>query len=262
VIQKFKIAILCTLIFTCMYSLKAQDIKEIRKSFNIEKSGEVIIDTYKGKISVEPSSGSVVDVYVRIEPDNSGFLGTSEKKQLEEVNVIIDASSNSVRLKSDYKHNEDSWFGSNTRAFVNYTIKMPKTAKLRVKDYKSDSDIAGLESNIDFDTYKGIVKIYDLTGSIKFQSYKGKVDVKFAKLTDDSRFETYKGDITVSLPKNAAFTFNSDFGKHVDFDNEFNLDIKSSSRKNKNYDISGKVNGGGPEIKITSDKGNVNLRAD
>jgi hypothetical protein len=241
--------------------LTAQDFKEIHKSFTINKSGQVSIDTYKGKIKIEPSGSDVVDVYIKIEPDRGGFFGTSKEKQLEDANVVIDASSNSVRLKSEYKRDDNSWLGSNTRAFVNYTIKMPKNARLKIKDYKSDSDIYGLESEIEFETYKGRVKINELTGLVKFETYKGDADIKFNKITGDSRFETYKGDVTVSLPKSAAFTFNSDFGKRVDFDNEFNMDIKSSSRKNKDYDISGKINGGGPEIEMSSDKGNMRLRS-
>jgi hypothetical protein len=240
----------------------AQNSKEIRKSFTIDKSGEVEIDTYKGRIKIEPSGSDVVDIYIKIEADENGFMNTNAKKQIENADVEIEASSNSVRLKSIYKHDDDSWLGGNTRALVNYVIKMPKTATLNVKDYKSDTDVTGLESNIKFETYKGKVNIKGLAGSIKFETYKGEADIKFAKLVNDSRFETYKGDITISLPKSTPFSFSANFGRRVDFDNEFNMDIKSSSKKHDDYDLSGKINGGGPEIKLSSEKGSLKLQAD
>ena len=256
--MKSKLSLIVLFVFFGLSIVTAQDFKEFRKSFNINKTGEVILDTYKGKVTIEPSGSDVVEVYARIEPDRGGFLSTSEKKQLENATVLFDASSNSVKIKSEYKHN-DSWFGSNTMALVFYTIKMPKTASLKVKDYKSDCDISGIESSIEFETYKGRVKVRDLTGSINLETYKGEVDVKFAKLTGNSKFDTYKGDISVTLPKNSAFSFDTDFGKRVDFENDFNLNRESYGRKSKNYNYSGDVNGGGPKIKMTSDKGNMRL---
>ncbi len=258
--SKLRLFVLFVIVLTGLNNITAQDFKEFRKSFNINKNGEVILDTYKGEVTIEPSGSDVVEVYARIEPDRGGFLSTSEKKQLENATVLFDASSNSVRIKSEYKHNS-SWFGSNTMALVFYTIKMPKTASLKVKDYKSDSDISGLESPIEFETYKGRVKVRNLNGSIDLETYKGEVNVRFVNLTGNSKFDTYKGDISVTLPKNSAFSFDTDFGKRVDFENDFNLSRKSSGRKSKNYNYSGDVNGGGQKIKMSSDKGNLRLLA-
>jgi hypothetical protein len=259
--SKIKIFAICVFVVMGLNSLFAQDFKEVRKSFTIEKAGRVILDTYKGNVTIEPSGSDVVDVYAKIEADEGGLFSTSAKKQLANANVIFEASSNSVSIKSEYKHNDDSWFGGNTRALINYVIKMPKGASLTVKDYKSYTDIYGLESSVEFETYKGTVKIKDLSGSINLETYKGGVDVKFAKLTGDSRFETYKGDITLYLPKSTAFSFNSDFGKHVDFDNDFNISNESYGRKHKSYNYNGDVNGGGSHIKISSEKGNISLRS-
>jgi hypothetical protein len=255
------IAILCFSALAFTYNAKAQNVKEIRKSFTIDKTGEVVIDTYKGKITVEPSNNDVVDVYIKIEPDDN-FMGSSAKSQLENASVDIEASSHSVRFKTVYKHDEETWFGSNTRAYVNYVVKMPKKAMLKVKDYKSESHITGLESALEFETYKGKAEIKQLVGAVKLETYKGEVDVKYSKLTGDSRFETYKGDITISLPKDAAFTVNTKFGHRVDFDNDFKMASSSSEKKKREYYINGNVNGGGPEIKLSSEKGSFKLLAE
>ncbi len=259
--SKLKVIFVFIFVLTGFNFLTAQEFKEVRKSFIIDKSGDVTLDTYKGKVTIEPSGSDVVEVYAKIEPDRGNFLGTGAKKQLANASVVFDASSNSVKIKSEYKHENDSWLGSNTMAFVNYKIKMPKTATLTVKDYKSDTNISGLESKIEFDTYKGEVRINGLSGSVNFETYKGEAEIRFDKLTGDSKFGTYKGDIAVSIPKSSAFTFRSDFGKRVDFENGFDIKRESYGKKSKSYNFSGDVNGGGPKIKISSEKGNIKLRA-
>jgi len=251
---KSAILLLCIFLFAGMNNLSAQDFKEVEKTFQIDKDGEVSINTYKGEIRIETWDKAEVYVYAKMIPDDSGdFWGTDPEKQLDRVEVEIDASSNSVDIESSYRKSS-SWFGSDTRAFVNYKIKMPKTARLNVKDYKSESHIAGLQSSVRFETYKGEVKIADLSGPLNLETYKGEVDVRFSKLTGDCRFETYKGEISISLPKSTAFSVDADFGRRTDFYSNFDIENGSYKKSCKEYNIRKDVNGGGPEIRLTSNK--------
>ena len=259
--MKIKSAILlfCVLLFAGTFSVTAQDFKEVDKTFKIDKDGRVTVDTYKGEIKIETWDKAEVHVYARMVPDDGGgFWNTSPEKQLDHVDVDIDASSSSVRIKSDYRKS-NSWFGNNTRAFVYYKIQMPKTARLDVKDYKSESKVSGLQAPIKFETYKGEVTISDLTGWIDLETYKGEVDVRFVKLTDDCRFETYKGEINVSLPKSTGFSIDTDFGRRTDFYSSFDIDKRSYKHKRRDYSIREDVNGGGPQLRFSSTKGRIEL---
>ncbi|MEK7748572.1 MAG: hypothetical protein AAB269_00780, partial [Bacteroidota bacterium] len=63
---------------------------------------------------------------------------------------------------------------------------MPKTAELRIKDYKSKTSISDLRADVEINTYKGEVEITNLTGSVDLETYKGEVDVRFSKLAKGS----------------------------------------------------------------------------
>lgn len=241
-----------------MNFLYAQDFKEVEKTFKLDKNGTVNIDTYKGEIFIETWEKDEVYVYAKMIPDDGGFWSTKPAKQLSRVDVQFDSSPNTLYIESKYKKN-NSWFGSDTRAFVNYKIKMPRTAKLNVKDYKSESHISGIESSINFETYKGEVNISELNGSIDLETYKGEIDVHFSQIKDNCSFETYKGEINISLPKSSSFSVDADLGRKTDFYSGFNIEEDSYKRSRKEYNIKKDVNGGGPTIHITSSKGRIEL---
>ncbi|MBI3697427.1 MAG: hypothetical protein HY238_21660 [Acidobacteria bacterium] len=172
--------------------------KEVRKTVDLNPDGQVAIDTYKGSITVKAWDNSRVEIYARVEPD-----GTARdwKEKIEATEIRIDDSPDSVRIKTDYEKVKQlsrrrlSLFDweDGTLPLVHYTIQMPRTARLRIKDYKSKTEIGSLRSEVDVDTYKGEVRISDLDGSLSLNTYKGEARVRFANLARRSRFETYKG---------------------------------------------------------------------
>jgi hypothetical protein len=239
--------------------LSAQDFKEVDKTFKMDKTGIVTIDTYKGEITVETWDRPEVHVYAKIAADEQ-FWGTRAKKQIENADVVIDDSPGSVKIKSKY-HHSNSIFGSNTMAFVNYKIQMPKTAELKIEDYKSNTKIHSLQSSIRLVTYKGEARVTDLSGSINLETYKGEAEVSFSNVKNDSKLETSKGKITVSVPAKQAFTVSTDFGRKADFTTDFNIDRDTGRRKHDGYNFKKDINGGGPVLKLASDKGDIRLRS-
>lgn len=220
--------------------------KEIHKSFQLDKNGEVAIDTYKGSINISTWDKSEIDIHVTIEMDQWEL---NAQRKIDRTEVDFYTSSNSVRMKTDYNSlNGDL-------PSVHYLIKMPRTANLEVKDYKSTSKINDIEASIKFETYKGDVDIRNFNGSIDLNTYKGDVDVDFTKLAGDCEFETYKGSIDIKLPKKTGFNLEADIPKKGDLYSDFELTTKNI--KKNNYKCA--VNSGGPIIKLDTYKGNFKL---
>jgi hypothetical protein len=245
----------------------AQDSREISKILPLKANGEVIIDTYKGSITVTTWDKPQIEIRARIEADDN-FDTKYAAEKVRDTDVRIDATESRVRIKSDYddvrEHHHDfwSWFGdgSGSLPLVHYTICMPATANLSIKDYKSRSSLKNLSSNLDFNTYKGEVEIVDLRGSLKLETYKGEARVHFNTMKDRSHFETYKGTITVELPKTASFDLDTDFGHRVDFVTDFDVDLPSHGRRHRNLEFHGPINGGGASLVLRSTRGNIRLR--
>ncbi|MCF8261309.1 MAG: DUF4097 domain-containing protein [Melioribacteraceae bacterium] len=242
--------------FFISIKVSAQHEREIQKSFNLSATGELQIDTYKGTIEIESWDKNEVSVYAKIEADDSDWIGgTSPERQLEEVRIDFDSSDDFLSIETEYKKN-NSWNGSNTRALVHYKIKMPQSADLTIKDYKSESKINNLNSKIKFETYKGIVLMSGIDGSVDLETYKGDVEIIFTNLDDDCSFETYKGTIALRIPESAGFSIDAELSKKGDIRSDF--DIEERGRHSRD-DVRGVVNGGGHYIEFSTYKGELKL---
>lgn len=262
-----KTKIIVTLLALVVFGASAsfsQKTKEVKKTVDLSVDGKVYIDTYKGTITIETWDKPQVDIAARIEPDG---WNRDDERNVQETEIRIDNSPNSVHIESDYDrlkhHHSHSFFGifsdnNLTLPFVHYTITMPKTAKLEIKDYKSDSRITNLHAPFRMETYKGSVVVDGLEGSINLETYKGEVKIDMVKLTGDSKVETGKGRIDITLPAKAGYELDADLGRKTDFHSDFETVVESKHRGSERYRAS--INGGGPVLRIESGKGDVRLR--
>jgi hypothetical protein len=137
---------------------------------------------------------------------------------------------------------------------------MPATARLDVEDYKSETRVADLKADLKLHTYKGSVRVVNLDGAARVETYKGEVQVEFARFTRASRFETHKGEIDLRRPKDSRFELDADTGRRGDLETDFAL-MTRAGRFNRGLRASGAVNGGGPELRLTTYKGTLRVRS-
>jgi DUF4097 and DUF4098 domain-containing protein YvlB len=245
----------------------AQDSREISKTLPLKADGEVAIDTYKGSITITTWDKPQVEIRARIEADDEFDTKYSAEK-VRDTDVRIDATEGRIRIKTDYDNLHEhrsgfwSWFGDGNGSLplVHYTISMPATASLNIKDYKSTSTVKNLRASLDFNTYKGEVEITDLDGALKLETYKGEVRVNFSKMKDRSRFETYKGKIMIELPKKSGFDLDANLGYRSDFSTDFDVELQTHRRHHGDSEFHGPVNGGGATLVLRSTKGSYRLR--
>ncbi len=225
--------------------------RDFRKTVPIEPNGRFSLDTYKGSIHITAWDQPQAEISARIVED-PGFHAMS----VDDVDIRVDSFAGTVRVKSDY-HHRWGWNEGNMPE-VHYTIRVPRGISLAVEDYKSESDIAGIQGDVDFHTYKGVARLEGLQRGLKLKTYKGDIRVGFAKFGGNSQIETYRGAIDLSLPKSSAFEINAHFDRRVDFDCDFPRTIRTTRQER---DFRSSVNGGGPELRLSSYRGSIRLRS-
>lgn len=226
----------------------AADVKDFSKTVPLDAQGRFSLDTYKGSIHIAVWDQPRAEIQARIEAD-PGWRAMP----VDDVEIRVDGLSSDVHVKTDYhRHFEDG-----NLPLVHYTIHIPRTASLRVKDYKSDSEITGVEGEIEFDTYKGTAHIDGIQSALTLETYKGNVRAIFTRFAAASRMNTYKGSIDVSLPRASAFDLSSNTHRGG-FDCDFPRTIHATRDLGN---VSGAVNGGGPLLRVSSYRGNIRLRS-
>ncbi len=254
---------LLSFVFQCA---NAQESREISKNLPLETKGELSIDTYKGSITITTWDKSEVAIQAKIEADDA-FDSDNAAEKVRDTEVLVEGNGSRVSVKTDYdriRHRGRgfwSFFDGDWGSLpsVHYTIQMPSTARLTIKDYKSRTSVRDLRSMLELNTYKGDAQIDGLDGSINVETYKGEVRVGFKSMRERSRCETYKGSIILTLPKSAGFNLDTDLGHRTDFSSDFDVDFGRQHRRS-NLTFTGPVNGGGAQLVLRSSKGDIRLR--
>ncbi len=242
------------------------DVKEVHKTVDLNPDGRVAIDTYKGWIEVATWDRREVEVSARIEPDDSDN-DRDQAEKVKETEVRIEGSGSSVSIKSDYErvrwHGFWRAFGidGGTLPFVRYAIRMPRTARLTIKDYKSSMRIADLAADLNVNTYKGRVEASGMNGAVRLKTYKGDVRVDFARFAR-SDFKTYRGEIEIGIPRQSGFDLDASVGRRGSLSSDFELASRSASGRwdREPQHRRGAVNGGGALLSLETYKGSFRIR--
>ncbi len=237
--------------------------RTVSKTLPLAADGRVTIDTYKGSIRVTPWDRAEVAVEARIVPDDSCGSERDQKRWVEATEVVIEPSGRSVRIESDYDKLETSWgfLGACTsRPFVHYRVSLPRAATLKIHDYKSDTDVKDFAGHLTLETYKGTAELTDLSGALDLKTYKGDVRARFKGLSGAVRAETYKGDVTLTFPSESAFELSADAGRRGEIVSDFEGTGPIRSSRRSGLRSSATVNGGGPRVTLSTDKGRLTIR--
>jgi hypothetical protein len=238
-----------------------QSAREIRKTLPIASDGTVSIDTFKGSVTITTWDSPQVEVLARIEPDGAS---SDEAQKLQNTEVRIDSSAGGVQIKSDYEKLRQFNFRSDDNdgnlPLINYTIKMPSTARLQISDHKSITKVDGLRSEVKINTHKGSVSVTGFQGSMDLETHRGDARVEFASLGLENRFETHRGDIEVVIPRGGGFNLESSVGKGGSLDSDLDLKGLVQSQDRRSIKYGGAVNGGGPLLHMVGDKGHFRLK--
>jgi hypothetical protein len=239
-----------------------QDSKETRKTTPLNQDGVVKIESFKGSITVTAWDRQEVEIYAKIEPDGES---AEQKRLVQDTEVTIDASADSLRIKSNYdklqgrSNSSGDSDESYTLPFIHYTLKVPRTARVAITDHKSKINVSDLQAELRISTHKGSVTVSRQNGAVSLDTHKGDARVEFLSFNKDSKFDTHKGEIEILIPGPVGFELDSEMGKGANLDSTYDLSgLRKADRRESQF--KGAVNGGGPLLRMNSHKGQIRLR--
>lgn len=241
--------------------LAAIPLKEVHQVVPLDANGELSLTTFKGIIKMTAWDRAEVKLDASIQPgDESSSCGSEEEKaeRVRRTDVKIETSPGSVRVKTDYDQLTPVGNPVNqcvSRPFVNYEIKLPANARIRIADHKSTIEIADLHGAITIATHKGKLDLRGIEGPLELNTHKSEGRVAFNKLSRPSQISSHKGDIEVSLPRSGGFELDANVGRK----GELQSDFAETNRTGKGQ-YRGSVNGGGPALRLNTFKGHFRLR--
>jgi len=209
------------------------EVREIDGAINIEAGAEseITLDaTVKSRIS--PRNGQ----------ENQGYFRTEVQG---DTLVIGQKSEHRFRLFS---------FGNDTR--VDYELRVPASIALDLRTVNGRIATHGVDGEMKAVTVNGRVNI-DTPGSSEVEAHtvNGRIEARFDKSFQGATLKTVNGGVTAVLPVSASFV--GDFSQvNGDIEAAFPLNIHSHPGSRR---VSGEVNGGRFELRITTVNGDIKI---
>lgn len=145
------------------------------------RNGTVTVENHEGSVQVTPWDRDAVQYEAQIMP-------TDEDPDAEKVTIRVRQTANRLQLATEHEDGDDEskvfgfsedgwqWGGIDIPA-VHYTIKMPKTAALKIDDHESTIDVKGLQADVRIETHKGPISVTDHTGTVTIDSHESSISV-------------------------------------------------------------------------------------
>jgi len=236
-------------------ALCGADTKDVSKTLALDATGSVTLETLRGSIHVTTWDRPEVEIKARIEAAGSSSF---DQRRFDHTDVAIDSSPHSVRIRSDYPPGSCCSWTTGENPDIHYTIRMPRTARLTIHDHRSDTRIGDLVGALAVDTHRGTIRIFGLAGPLDLKTHRGDVQVEFAAFTANSRLETHRGTVELLLPGASRFNLETNLDRKASIDSDFQVLARISGRRGRT--LEGAVNGGGPVLRLSTDKGRIHLR--
>jgi len=220
---------------------------------------------------------------------NSPGLRISEKKELEEKAKELKEEEKKLKEKLKELEKNQGELGKHYQRSFNIVTSIPSVIS-SVFGFGSvlegDIEVKNISGEIEINAVEGNITLVDITGGVAVNSVVGNLLVNFKdlKMKESMYFSTVEGEIDVTLPSdlNANLVLRTVEGEmYTDFDIEINRYVEKDKEdkeskvthgtstgfqdifigwgRNTNT-VSGKINGGGPVINMTTVEGNIYMR--
>ena len=247
----------------CGTPLYAAETKSVDKSLPLSALGTVTLDAHNGSIQIRTWDRAEVEVHVRIEARGDS---AAARRGVRETAVAVDGSADVVSITSrtpeidgwglwDWLVSSGDWDSSPD---IHYSITAPRTARWRIRNHNARADIRDVNASLEVATHNGSVWVANQGGPLELSMHNGDAHVDFVSFTQASHIATHNGAVELTLPASARFDLHSR-GHRMRLDSDFPATVRASDFGRHSADA--QVNGGGPELRLSSHNGGFRLRS-
>ena len=232
--------------------LTARATDEWSRSYPLEAGGEIRIVNTNGKIEIEGTDGSTVEV--KAEKIARGATDTAARELLPRIVIKEDIKPDRVSLETERM----SGIMIGTAFEVRYHVRAPKNAVVNITNTNGQVALAALTGKVKAQTTNGGVNGRNLTGGVDARSTNGGVTIDMASIGPDSiSLRTTNGGVTLTLPDGAKANLTASCTNGgINVSALDNLEISEQSRRR----LEGRLNGGGTAIEVRTTNGGIRVR--
>jgi len=234
--------------------LRSEEVSNWQKSYPLDAAGRVEIGNVNGKIRVEASGGTTVDVTATKRA--RGATPEQAKASLERATIVETVSAGSVRLETKIARTSGITLNGNNLQ-VEYTVKVPAGAEVHLTTVNGGIEVNGMKGRVFAETTNGGVETRGITGQLEATTTNGGLDIEMAAIPEGGvKLECTNGGIKVRLPRDGKATISASVANGGISSGDLSIDVTGENSRRR---LEGRLNGGGPRVQIEGTNGGITL---
>jgi DUF4097 and DUF4098 domain-containing protein YvlB len=199
------------------------------RTLPLAQGGTVKLRNFSGDVLVTGTAGQDVVIHA---------VRTATRERLDNIKLEVEAKGSTIEIEANHR-NEDWEEKNNNVVETEFEIQVP------------------FGTNLDLYAFSGTLKVREVIGSVKAQTFSGNIDLDVSRAQDAPRLdaETFSGDITARVPAgaNGRVEFNT-------FSGDLQTDLQLTMQRGSRRQISGGLgSGNGERLDFKTFSGDVKL---
>jgi DUF4097 and DUF4098 domain-containing protein YvlB len=226
--------------------------EEFHQTYALTADGRVELDNINGSVHITSWDRNEVKV--------DAIKSADTKERLDEAKIEIDSHGSSLAIRTKYPEHNNTWnWGShNNPASVEYTLTVPRTARLdEIKLINGSLDIAGVSGEVNASCINGRLDAHNLAGRARLSTINGRLVAQFDRLARQSmELNSVNGSVDLTIPSDSNAEVEADTVSGS-IDNDFGLHVNHHNFVG--HDMRGELGTGGAHIKVSNVNGHVEV---
>ena len=233
-----------------MGPFKAEARDNWTRTYQLSKTGEVVITNVNGRVEIEGVNGSTVEVVA--ERIAHGATEQLANDLLPKIPINDRSTPDLVSVETG--RISGILIGANFE--VHYHVKVPKMATVRATTVNGGVEVRALAGRTSARATNGGVTAKDITGGLEARTVNGGVRAQLGTIgNNDITLSTVNGGIRIGVPEKAKITVNATWVNGGFNSAGLTFDVRDSGKRH----FEGLLNGGGTPINATTVNGGVTI---
>jgi DUF4097 and DUF4098 domain-containing protein YvlB len=230
------------------------------QTYNVQSGALFALTNTNGHITVHAWDQPRVRIHAEKEVKASGDVA---KQVMAELKIEVTPSAGGLKVVTRYpKRGDDGFmgwmFGDNVNASVTYDITVPRTMSLDIDDTNGAIEVSDVQGSHKISTTNGHITLARCAGDVDAETTNGGIKAELLTVTPGKsvRLETTNGGITLAAPPSLAAQIDA-----ANTNGSINTELPVTSTHTGRHALRGTINGGGPELRLRTTNGSIDIRA-
>jgi DUF4097 and DUF4098 domain-containing protein YvlB len=237
--------------------------EKFEKTYDVRPGALVSLANVNGRIEVRAWDQPRVRIHAVKHVQASG--AQRAKEAMDGLKIEISTGAGGLKVFTRYpKRMEngfgilDLMFGDNVNASVSYELMVPRTMNLEIENTNGGIVVSEVRGSHRIDTTNGRIELERCAGDLEAETTNGAIRAELTDVTPGKsmRLETTNGRISLSAPPTLAANVDA-----ATTNGSINTELPITTTHAKRRSLRGAINGGGPELRLRTTNGSIEIRA-